>query len=388
MSTRRSLRSNLAALGMGAVSLTAPLAPMAAQAQTDTEIQAELPDATPAIVTAAQAFLASLSAEQQAQVLYDWDDDTQRANWSNLPEGGVQHGGLAWGDLSEAQRAALTDLLGAALSPDGVQMVLDQMAADDTLDNSGNGGTPPDGAGPDGTPPDGAGPDGSPPDGAGPGGTGGGFQFGSDYYFVSFLGTPSENDPWMLQFGGHHLAINLTVVGENVTLAPTLSGGQPLVFDVDGRAIELVQDEVTAANAFMDSLSDDQLDQAVVSSTMATLVLGPGQDGKTLAAEGLFAADLDNTQKALLVDLIVSRLDMLNAEDLADTMTPIIAELDDTAIAWFGPSDDAGTSYWRIVGPSMTLEFSPQTLGGDVTQHVHAMYRSDNDYGALWTADE
>ena len=42
----------------------------------------------------------------------------------------------------------------------------------------------------------------------------GGPMFGNDQYYISFLGTPSEKDPWMLQFGGHHLALNITVAGE------------------------------------------------------------------------------------------------------------------------------------------------------------------------------
>jgi hypothetical protein len=37
--------------------------------------------------------------------------------------------------------------------------------------------------------------------------------FGEDEYYLAFVGTPSSTEPWMLQFGGHHLAINLTMAG-------------------------------------------------------------------------------------------------------------------------------------------------------------------------------
>jgi hypothetical protein len=30
-------------------------------------------------------------------------------------------------------------------------------------------------------------------------------MFGREEYFVSFLGLPSTSEPWMIQFGGHHL---------------------------------------------------------------------------------------------------------------------------------------------------------------------------------------
>ena len=34
-------------------------------------------------------------------------------------------------------------------------------------------------------------------------------RFGRAEYYVAILGTPSATDLWMLQFGGHHLAINV-----------------------------------------------------------------------------------------------------------------------------------------------------------------------------------
>jgi len=39
----------------------------------------------------------------------------------------------------------------------------------------------------------------------------GGSVFGSDAFYLSILGTPTTTEPWMWQFGGHHLAINATI---------------------------------------------------------------------------------------------------------------------------------------------------------------------------------
>ena len=55
-------------------------------------------------------------------------------------------------------------------------------------------------------------------------------MFGKDLYYISILGTPSEKDPWMLQFGGHHLALNITIAGEHGVLTPTLTGAQPALY--------------------------------------------------------------------------------------------------------------------------------------------------------------
>jgi hypothetical protein len=61
--------------------------------------------------------------------------------------------------------------------------------------------------------------------------------------------------------------------------------------------------------------------------------------------------------------------------------------LDQTYFAWWGPASPLGAAYWRVTGPMVLLEFAPQALGGDQTQHAHNMYRDPtNEYGAAWTA--
>jgi hypothetical protein len=54
-----------------------------------------------AIVDAANAFLATLSNQQKAAVLFDFKDSEQRVRWSNLPAGIVRRAGMAWGDMHE-----------------------------------------------------------------------------------------------------------------------------------------------------------------------------------------------------------------------------------------------------------------------------------------------
>jgi hypothetical protein len=51
--------------------------------------------------------------------------------------------------------------------------------------------------------------------------------FGGDLYFISFLGTPSTKQPWMLQFGGHHLALNITIAGSRGVLTHCGGNGSP-----------------------------------------------------------------------------------------------------------------------------------------------------------------
>ena len=61
-------------------------------APSQTETQSPMPVSE--AVNAANAFLATLSPQQKSAVLYAFNDDNQRANWSNFPTGIVQRGGL------------------------------------------------------------------------------------------------------------------------------------------------------------------------------------------------------------------------------------------------------------------------------------------------------
>jgi len=323
---------------------------------------------TMTIVTAAQAYVASLSPAQMTASLFAFNDAAQRARWSDLATGAFARRGVKWADLNDTQRARLSDLLNAVLSEDGVRMISAQMAADDYLRAN------PDAATPDLVRPP-AEPEAAP---IAP-------VFGAGEYYVAFLGAPSVTAPWTLQIGGHHLAINATVVGPHMTLAPSLTGGQPARFGKNGEAFQGVQAEVTAAQAVIDSLTPDQREQAVVGDRTPDLLLGPGRDGYTLSAEGLRADAMTADQKAKLLKLIGTRIGLMNPNDAAAAMTRIRADIDKTWFAWFGPTADAGRAYFRVAGPTVHLEFAPQDAPAG--NHVHAIYRDPtNDYGRAWTA--
>lgn len=115
-------------------------------------------------------------------------------------------------------------------------------------------------------------------------------------------------------------------------------------------------------------------------------MLGPGHDGQVLQPEGAPASAMTKAQKAQLLKLIEARLGILNPRDLEFAMAAVRRNLDQTWFAWFGPTNDAGSAYFRVSGPTLVLEFSPQGLGGDPANHLHNMYRDPtNEYGAAWT---
>src|SRR5688500_17357066 len=164
-------------------------------------------EATARIVAAAQALVATLDEAGRAKVQFP-ADSPQRSRWSNLPTGIYERAGLRLGDLTPPQRAAAMGLLEAALSPDGYRKVREIMHGDEVLPGAPGG----------------------PPGAAGPGR---GIRFGEDEYYLAFVGAPSPTARWMLQFGGHHLAINLTLAGAEATLAPTHTAAQPARYSIE-----------------------------------------------------------------------------------------------------------------------------------------------------------
>jgi hypothetical protein len=345
--------------------------------------------ATSRIVSSANRFLATLDAQKRQGVLYSFDDEKQRATWSNLPTSFVPRGGMSLKDMNPAQRAAAMDLVSAALSPRGFEKVQQIMEGDEVLklnDNNqpgpGNSGNRPPAGPPPGAPHDRNG-ENRPPFGGPPNG---GTIFGKDLYYISILGKPSEKDPWLLQFGGHHLALNITIAGERGVLTPTLTGAQPALFTSNGKTVRPLGRESDKALALLNALDENQKKQAILSYKLADLVLGPGQDGKTIQPEGLKASAMNEKQRAMLLDVISEWAGIIHESAASARMAELKADINDTWLAWSGPTTaDSGkniTAYYRIQGPHLVIEYAPQTLGGDPSLHVHTMYRDPtNDYG-------
>ncbi len=353
--------------------------------------------ATSRIVTAANTFLSTLDEKQRQSVVFAFDDELQRKRWSNFPIAMVPRGGMAMKDMTPAQRSAAMDLVSAALSKRGFEKVQQIMEGDEANKTSegngpprGGGNQPQFGRGPDG-PPNGRGGNRPPPDGRGGGGPrggrgGGGAMFGKDLYYVSILGTPSEKNPWMLQFGGHHLALNITIAGERGILTPTLTGAQPALFTLNGKTVRPLGGESDKALELLNSLDENQRKQAILNYRVADLVLGPGQDGKTIQPEGLKASNMNDKQRAVLLDVIAEWAGIIHESAAAERMAELKADLNETWFAWSGATTAAAgrniTAYYRIQGPHLVIEYSPQQLGGDPSLHVHTMYRDPtNDYG-------
>ena len=302
------------------------------------------------IFDAGNKFLATLSEEQRGKVVFDFKDQEQRKRWSNLPTTMVKRGGLRLGDLTKPQRAAVMDLLASALSAEGYQKVVQIMDADEELRKSS-----------------------------------GRDMFGRDRYYVSFLGRPSVTNPWMIQFGGHHLALNITLVGEQGTLAPSHTGAQPAIYQLEGKTVRPLGRETDRAFALINSLDAAQRKQAILGFEMHDLVLGPGRDGQMIEPEGVQGSALTEQQRAMLLDLAGEWTGIMHEAVAKAKMEELKRNIAETWFAWSGPTTNGSAAYFRIQGPTVIIEYAPQRLGGEPTKHIHTIYRDPtNEYGAKW----
>src|SRR5262249_31132479 len=219
-------------------------------------------------VAKANAFLETLDGQQRGKVLFEFDS-AKKPSWSNLPVTMGPRNGLRLGELTKPQRVAALKAIAAVLSKQGFQKVIDIMNADDQL-VTGNDNR---------------------------------MRFGTENYYLALFGRPSANKPWMLQFGGHHLGINVTIVGKDTVLTPTHTGTQPDSFTRNGATVRPLGPENDMAFKLVNMLDAEQQKQAVLGTKPKNLVLGPGQDGRTIRPEGLKCDTLNEDQRATLVEL-------------------------------------------------------------------------------------
>lgn len=309
--------------------------------------------ATSQIVSKAGAFLGTLEESQRAKLLFKFNDSAQRVRWSNLPTGIVRREGLRIGDLSASQRSAAMALLASTLSKTGYQKVLAIMEGDEVLKTTSR--------------------------------TKGQPMFGRDEYYISIMGSPSPTEPWILQFGGHHLALNVTVAGEHGVLTPSLTAAQPAVYTQNGKTVRPLGAENDKAFALLHALDAAQQKQAILDYKIRDLILGPGQDGKTIQPEGIKASALNVQQQAMLLDLASEWTGIVHESAAAARLADIKSHIADTWFAWSGSTENGKAAYFRIQGPTLVIEYAPQPMGGDPTMHIHTIYRDPtNDYGSKW----
>lgn len=313
--------------------------------------ETEAPQAPEAPETAARRFLEALTPALREAAVFP-SGEPARSRWSNLPIGILDYrpNGARLGDLDGPQRGALFRLLASMLSPRGCAVALGVVSAEGTLAESPRAAR---------------------------------LGWGADNYYLAVFGQPSDEAPWGLQFGGHHLAVNLTRVAGETFLSPTFVGIEPAEHEREGVTLAPLRPFAEAGLAVVAALDEAERGTARLPSRPDDLLTGAGQDGVAPPFAGASAAAWSDDRRQRLLDAAHLWVGMLPAADAEARMAEIHADLDETRFAWQGDPEGDGPIYYRIHGPRLLVEFSTQgDLGAD-RGHYHTIYRDPtNEYGA------
>jgi hypothetical protein len=327
------------------------------------------------VVDAGEAFLATLSEEQRATAQIELTPRLA-VRWTNFPGGSNVRNGVFFRELKPEQVEAALKVARIALGEEGFARYQEVRAADDAF-AKGRGGRGPGG-------PDQKKADGDPAKKKAGGvakkkGGGGGMNFGAMNYMIAFLGKPSKTTPWMLQLGGHHLAINIYYKGTAGAATPYHVAAQPTVWkDAQGKTHEPLAPMREALQGLLNSLTPEQSKQAKLEARFNDVYVGPGKDGKFPAkSEGVLVSELSDASKNFVKKAIAAWTgDSPQGEEYRKLYE---AELDKVKVSYSGSTSlsDRG-DYVRIDGPRVWIEFATQ--GSD---HVHTIWRDRlTDYGA------
>jgi Protein of unknown function (DUF3500) len=331
------------------------------------------------VVDAADAFLATLSGEQRATARIELKPELA-ARWTNFP-GDDRRNGLFFHQMKPEQAEAALKVARVALGEEGFSRYQEVRAADDVF-AKGRGGRRPGGPG---------GPaqkkaDGGPAQkkAGGPfqkkgGGPGGGAAFGSGHYMIAFLGKPSKTTPWILQLGGHHLAINIYYKGTAGAATPYHVAAQPTVWkDDQGKTHDPLAPMRENLHGLLGSLTPEQSKRAKLEARFNDVYVGPQKDGKFPArSEGVPVSELSDASKDFVRKAIAAWTG--DSPQGVEYRKLYEAELDKVKVAYSGSTalSDRG-DYVRLDGPRVWIEYATQ--GSD---HVHTIWRDRlTDYGA------
>jgi Protein of unknown function (DUF3500)/Secretion system C-terminal sorting domain len=324
-----------------------------------TEMPPESPTTTQEVITAADAFKATLTAAQVTTCYLDYSLANAQ-KWSNFPVGIYNNRvGIKLSALSATQLAAAKNLLKVAsgTGSEGLAELEAILAADDYL-----------------------------------GANGGGTNYTAGNYYIALLGTPALTGTWELYFGGHHLAFaNTYKNGAFAGGTPSFRSSEPYTeFSQNGSTWEPMKEERIALAAIWTGLSATQQASAKLSGSFGDISLGPLKDWQFPTTKlGLKCSNLDATQKALVLAGIKTYVADVDAASAAAIMAKYTNEIDDTYIGFTGTGTFVTQGdYLRIDGPSVWLEYSTQ--GGIIIRnypHPHTVWRDrSSDYGGTGNA--
>jgi hypothetical protein len=302
------------------------------------------------MASAARNLTVALGPEQHRALLFPFDDPGRRS-WQYTPG---SRSGVSLAEMGRAGAKAVHTLLRTALSASAHARVAAIVGLEDVLDATEGGRRD---------------------------------RHAGDYW-AALYGEPGA-ERWGWRFEGHHVSINVTIVGDSVSATPCFLGANPAtVTDTEGRTISRpLAPEEDAAQAFLACLDSTQRERAVIDAEAPTDILtgeSTEVDGQRSSswADGLPATALRPDQLSRLRSLAAIYVNRLSPP-LAE---PLLARLDRDlraiCFAWAGSTQPGPGQprYYRLDGPRLFVEFDNRQ---NAANHIHSVWRDpEGDFGA------
>lgn len=323
---------------------------------------------TTVMVEAARALLGTLSKSQRNALRHPLNSNVWRA-WMN-PEFYLNRFGLRLDELDETARGAVLDLLRASLSENGFTKVQHAMWTNAFLGDLTNKPR----------------------------------VFGEFSYNINLFGDPSTSDPWGWNLYGHHVAISVLIVGEQMVVSPVFLGAEPNVIDEGPHCgVQLFQDQDRLALELLRDLPSDIRDRVVLFPDKLDPAIPEGravfgdelhlggvfQDNRVIPYEGVRVVDFPTRSRSQLMDLAALFVDHLPDGPFHAQLDRMRAHLDATWFCWIGGSGAEDPFYFRIQSPVFLAEYEHHagivlTNQEPAKFHTHTIVRTPNgnDYGA------
>ena len=298
--------------------------------------------------TKTDAFLKSLSEDQKGALMFPFDE-INRYDWHFVPPNQFQRTGIPIKSLDTLQKDSFSAMLQQFLSEKGyvktkkimdLEYILRILEPDSPLRIPEN-------------------------------------------YFISIYGIPGQDEIWGWKFTGHHIALNFTVVGKELTVAPFFFGANPAtVMEGPQKGFRALQAEEDLGFELLNSLDETQKSKAIFKpKENSAIVITNTQFINPKEEVGIAAKEMSVTQKIILESLIATYLaDM--PEKIAKERKQKIKKEDFDAIrfGWAGATVLGQAHYFRIQGKSFLIEFDNSQNNAN---HIHTVWRDFNggDYG-------
>lgn len=201
-------------------------------------------------------------------------------------------------------------------------------------------------------------------------------------HFIAFYGNPGKDSVWGWKFSGHHIALNFTIVNNQLACTPVFFGVYPAeIKEGKNKGRRIIKDEEDLGFELINMLTAEQKLQAIFHSkaftdivTTNAIQVGP------LAPVGILAKDLTLQQKNILNKLIACHLSSMPTEIAEMRMKRIVSEdFNEIRFGWAGGLIKGVPHYYRIQGKTFLIEFDNTTHNAN---HIHIVWRDFNgDFG-------